>query len=191
MSQTHIITAAALLGISLALRVPLESDPVTHVLVQFPMLAAAGWLSVQATTLGAGDWNRGGISTIFVALFTLAFWMLPRSIDAALQSPAVETAKFLTIPFLIGAPLAMGWHRAHPLFKNFLKAEAVSMLGVLAFLYTHAPVRICNAYLVNDQERLGYGFLIAAAGATLVWIIPLFSMKPQSRPENPDYALSR
>lgn len=183
MTHTNVFMAAALFSLCLVLRHPLESDPVTHVLVQLPLLAVAGWLLIQNTALGAGAWNRGGVATLLTALFTIAYWMLPRSIDAALQTPAIETAKFISVPLLIGVPLALGWPRAHPLLRGFLKAEAISMLGVLAFLYTHAPFRICNAYLENDQERLGYGFLFAAIGVALLWIIPLFNTNPQTRPD--------
>lgn len=178
----NLVVAAALIIVCIVLRHPLEGDPVTHVLVQLPVLALAGWFGGQSLTIGEGAWNRGGVAALLIALFAIAFWMIPRSIDAALQSPAMNIAKFVSVPVLIGAPLALGWPRAHPLLRGFLKAEAISMLGVLAFLYTHAPFRICNAYLVNDQERLGYGFLFAAFGVALIWIIPLFKTKTQKRP---------
>jgi hypothetical protein len=53
------------------------------------------------------------------------------------------------------------------------------MLGVLAFLYIHAPVRICNSYLVADQERLGFAFLMTAIGLAIAWAIPLFTPPPR------------
>jgi hypothetical protein len=47
------------------------------------------------------------------------------------------------------------------------------MLAVMAFLYTHAPMRLCNAYLAEDQYRLGIGFLALAFAAAVAWIAPL------------------
>ncbi len=160
------------------LRDGLERDPVTHVLLQLPLLALAGALIVQPVLEGK-NWRNssffgGGLAPILIAIFSIAFWMLPRSIDAALTDPRMEMAKFTTVPILIGASLAIGWPRAHPLLRAFLKAEAVSMLAVMAFLYTHAPVRICNAYLVSDQERLGLGFLLAAITCAVLWTWPIF-----------------
>lgn len=155
-------------------RSALEADPVSHVLVQLPVLAWAGYILVPEGLFRGAPSNRGGWPALLIALFTAAFWMLPRSIDAALASPTVEVAKFVTVPLGIGSALAIGWPNTHPLFRGFLKAQSISMLLVLAFLYTHAPVRICNAYLVNDQERLGLGFLFAAIALALLWIIPLF-----------------
>ena len=184
MKQSKTIVAAGLICVCFLLRQPLESDPVTHVLVQLPALAVTGALFAPIFSVDGGAWNRGGIPTLLVALFAIVFWMLPSSIDSALTSPVVEAAKFVSVPFLIGVPLAMGWKRAHPLLRGFIKAQAISMLGILAFLYTHAPVRICNAYLVGDQERLGYGFLFAALGVSLLWIIPLFNPQSDRLPEN-------
>lgn len=184
MMHLKIIVAAILLSTCIIFRGVLESDPVTHVLVQLPLLAVAGALVADCFSIDGGAWNRGGITSLLFALFAIAFWMLPRSIDAALTSPEVALAKFISIPLLVGAPLAMGWKRAHPLLRGFLKAQAISMLGILAFLYTHAPIRICNAYLRSDQERLGYGFLFAAFGLALLWIIPLFGPQRSTVPEN-------
>ena len=155
-----------------------ERDPVTHVLLQLPLLALAGAL-IAKTLLEDKDWLqspwlKGGLAPVLIAIFAIAFWMLPRSIDGALVNPSMEIAKFITVPLLIGAPLAIGWPRAHPLLRGFLKAEAVSMLAVMAFLYTHAPIRICNAYLVSDQERLGHGFLLAAILCAGLWTWPIF-----------------
>ena len=159
----------------------LERDPVTHVLVQLPLLALAGALGADAL-LRLNDsirkrrrpWSLGGLPPILVAIFAIAFWMLPRSIDAALTDPLMERLKFITVPCLIGAPLLIGWREAHPLLRGFLKAQSLSMLAVMAFLYTHAPIRICNAYLVADQERLGFGFLLAAIIFAILWTVPLF-----------------
>ena len=43
---------------------------------------------------------------IQVALFTLAFRMLPRSLDAVLAEAFVDALKFPGVPALIGLPLA-------------------------------------------------------------------------------------
>lgn len=165
----------AALGLLLAcwlFRGPLERDPVTHVLVQLPLLGAAGALAASALPGPVrGPWAN---ALVLAAVFAVLFWMLPRWIDAALADPFWEAVKFASLPLLAGAPLALGWGGAHPFLRGAVKANAVSMLGVLAFLYTHAPVRICNSYLVADQERLGAGFLVAAFGLALAWAVPLF-----------------
>ena len=147
------------------------SDPVVHVLVQMPALVAAGVaLAVRLRLPG----NLTGAALI-LALVTGAIWMLPRSVDAALITQGGLTAKFITLPLLCGAPLALSWPRLRPVLRGFLKAQAISMLLLLSFLYTHAPLRICNSYLVDDQQRLGMGFAYAAVVLTLIWLIPVFA----------------
>jgi len=161
----------------------LERDPVTHVLIQLPLLALAGAALASAVVphhrQPASGWNAGGVPMLLLAIFTIAFWMLPRMIDAALIDDWVEFGKFITVPGLIGMPLVLGWRQAHPLLRGFLKAQAISMLGVMAFLYTHAPLRICNAYLVADQERLGLGFLAAAIALAIIWTVAVFTGQGQ------------
>ncbi|MCP4780418.1 MAG: hypothetical protein GY877_06605 [Hyphomicrobium sp.] len=174
MIGARILTAGLIFSLCLGFRDFFESNPVSHVLIQLPLLAWCGALLAQPAINLEAEWNRGGVVALLIALFGITFWMLPRSIDAALFSPAMEVAKFISLPLCVGAPLAIGWARAHPLLRGFLKAQAVSMLGVMAFLYTHAPVRICNAYLVDDQLRLGYAFLFTAIAVVVLWVAPLF-----------------
>jgi hypothetical protein len=165
--------AFALIAIAVLFRSPLEASPLTHVLVQLPVLVLAGALIAPYLRFGQGDWNRGGWACLLAAGIGIAFWMLPRSIDAALADTRWEVTKFLALPFLVGLPLAAGYARAHPLTRAVIKAQTVSMLAVMAFLYTHAPMRLCNAYLAEDQYRLGIGFLALAFATAAAWIAPL------------------
>ncbi len=177
----RVAVGAVLVLVAIVLRRPIEALPLTHVLVQLPMLALAGAVLAPVLPLGRGEWNRGGWACLIVAGTGIAFWMLPRSIDAALSNPLWETGKILSLPLIIGLPLRLGWARAHPLLRGVLKAQALSMLGVLAFLYTHAPVRLCNAYLVEDQQRLGLGFLALALVLAVAWVAPLISPRAAPR----------
>lgn len=173
-SLPAVMSLALFMG-CLLFRQRLEADPVTHMLLLLPALALAGGLLLQATDLRSLQLSAPtAAALVLVSLFTGLFWMLPRYIDASLTEPLVELAKFVSLPTLAGAFLALGWRQVHPFLRGFLKANVISMLGVLGFLYIHAPVRICNSYLVSDQERLGFGFLFAAAGVSLAWALPLF-----------------
>jgi hypothetical protein len=178
----HLATAAGLFATAALLRGPLEASPITHVLVQFPALALAGALIAPYLRFGRGEWNRGGWACLLAAGFGVAFWMLPRNIDAAVADMRWETAKFVSLPLMVGLPLAAGWTRAHPLTHAMIKAQTLSMLAVMAFLYTHAPMRLCNAYLAQDQYLLGVGFLAVALAAAATWIAPLIFSAPLSAP---------
>lgn len=186
MSPLQRTTAAVVLFFAcLALRMSLEADPVSHVLILLPMLALVGHLLAGSRFIASVRLSEPASNAlVLVAVFVVLYWMLPRAIDASLGDPVHEIAKFVSIPIFVGGPLTIGWRRAHPFLRGFLKANAVSMCAVMAFLYTHAPVRICNSYLVADQERLGVGFLVAAFGLALVWSIPLFLPPvPDRKPE--------
>lgn len=173
-----LLVALIMMELAMLLRGLAAADPVIHVLVQLPLLGLAGWVAVRALGLT----TRYALTALIVALWGLAFWMLPRSIDAALARPLVDAAKFVSLPVLVGAPLALAWDRLHPVLRGFLKANALSMLGVLGYLYLHAPMRICNSYLVNDQERLGVGFLGLAVALAVLWSVPVFTGQPLRMP---------
>jgi hypothetical protein len=146
-------------------------DPVVHVLVQMPALVIVGAVLGARLHLPAAFVGPA----LILALTAGAIWMLPRSVDAALITRTGLAAKFITLPLLCGVPLALSWPRIGPVLRGFLKAQAVSMLLLLGFLYTHAPLRICNSYLVDDQQRLGMGFVYVACALTLIWLVPVFT----------------
>ena len=85
-----------------------------------------------------------------------------------------HVAKFAMLPILIGLPLRLAWGRLDPVLRGFCKAQAVSMSLILAFLYTHSPLRICNSYLLEDQQRLGVAFFVVGIGLIVVWAVPIF-----------------
>jgi hypothetical protein len=172
--MNRVATPLALYAFACLAQFWVAADPVVHVLVQMPLLAAAGFCIPTRLKL-----HHSAIGPVLVlALVTCTIWMLPRSVDAALSQTVWHLAKFVSIPMGLGLALSLSWHRVGPVLRGFLKAQAVSMLLLLGFLYTHAPVRICNSYLIDDQHRLGIGFVYAALGLTLYWIIPAFLGKP-------------
>ncbi|MDN5925464.1 MAG: hypothetical protein L0I29_00095 [Hyphomicrobiales bacterium] len=190
--NARLVWATGLIAVAALFRNSLEAIPLTHMLVQLPVLALAGALTAPYLRFGRGDWNRGGWPCLLAAGFGIAFWMLPRSIDATLADIRWEVAKFLTLPLLVGLPLAAGYARAHPLTRAVIKAQTVSMLAVMAFLYTHAPMRLCNAYLAEDQYRLGIGFLALAFALAAAWTTPLlFATRQQASGRQPGAGGSR
>ncbi len=171
--------AAGLLGWFLAALPPvremLEASLALHVLVQLPLLAAAGWgLGRVVGPVRPGElagFNGAGVPGLLLAAFTTAFWLLPRSLDAALQEPAWEAAKLTTVPLLLGLPLARSWPRLPPLGRALIRANLVPMLAVMGWLYHVAPDRLCNSYLLDQQARLGNGLLAVAAALAVAWTV--------------------
>ena len=150
----------------------LEATLIGHVLVQMPLLAFTGWLLGSAFEPRLDRimerWNRFGVAGFTFAIFMILFWMLPRSIDSAVANPGYEMFKFVSLP-CTGAALALSFPRSGPLFAGALKANVVSMLAVLAWVYAAAPVRLCNSYLGSDQKMLGAGMAVLAGALAIHW----------------------
>ena len=149
-----------------------------HVLVQIPMLIAAGFvlgrLFEPRIRRALAVLNAGGIAGILLASFTIAFWMIPRWLDGSLTSDWIAGAKYLSLVLLAGMPLAWSWSRLHPVARGVVKIEFLAMLFRLGWLYLISPDRFCNNYLLTDQVWLGRGMIVVAISLSITWMIPVF-----------------
>ena len=170
----HTFSAFALFATAVAVQPFVAADPVVHMLVQFLLLVASGY--VLGVRLRLPFELIGPV--LVCGITVLLFWMLPRSLDGALTSWPMHIAKFVTLPLFVGLPLGLTWPVLGPILRGFLKAQSVSMAGVMGFLYTHAPIRICNSYLVDDQIRLGFGFFFLATSLAFYWSLPVLIGHP-------------
>lgn len=166
----------AMLGVMVwvpAVRHALESSMTAQMLGQIPVLIAAGVLIAPAMSprllAGIDRWNQGGIAGLVLASLVAAFWMLPRSLDASTVHPLMAVAKHLTIPLLIGLPLALSWPRMGFVVRGFFLAELLATCFRLGWLYRISPIRLCNNYGLDDQQRLG-GYLLVLGGGLLAWL---------------------
>lgn len=159
-------------------RSALEASMSTHMLLQIPLLAAAGVLIARllptrnqdALLVACG----GVLPCVVLALFASSYWMLPRALDAALDDPLTEAAKFISLPLLVGLPLALAWRRLTAIGRGFVWTNFISMLAVLGWLYIAAPVRVCNNYLVDDQANAGWLMVKLAVLLFAGWLGTLF-----------------
>ena len=163
-------------------REALEGTMILHMLVQIPLLAVAGSIGALAIPrrwrASVTSWNRFGITGTLVAVIVSTWWMVPRALDGAISSGAMELFKFVSLPLLVGAPLALSWRELPFVGKGFLLANILPMWAVVGWLYVAAPTRVCNYYLVDQQVIAGYGLIAAsiAAGAAAIGI-GLFGVK--------------
>ena len=170
------IAAALLLALLLlpASRYALEASMWRQMLVQFPLLLLAGAGLVGAlparVRAGVARWNAHGISGLVAAALVLALLMVPRVLDLALVSPLVEAAKCSAL-LLAGAALRLSWRAAGWLVQGFFLGNVLPMTAVVGQLYIDSPVRVCNAYLLDDQTRLGQWLVGLAAVVALGWLV--------------------
>lgn len=158
------------------LRDAIEARMSTHMLVQFPALLLTGALLAaplaRRWSRGLQRWNELGISGLVAVALTMALLMVPRVLDLALVDPRVEALKLLAL-LASGAALAVSWQRAGTVMQAFFLGNMLPMLAVVGTLYQDAPTRLCNAYLLGDQQRLGAALVWLAVGIVVLWLLSL------------------
>lgn len=173
--------AAAALGLLGLLALPparhiLEAAMTTHMLVQYPLLAVCGFLLASACPARwrshIARWNAYGISGLFAIALVLAVLMIPRVLDLALVDARVEAIKWLAL-LVCGAALRVSWRPAGLLVQGFFLGNVLPMTAVTAYLYQDAPARLCNAYLLDDQVRLGQWLLWITVAVAVAWFAQL------------------
>ncbi|MDP3758987.1 MAG: hypothetical protein Q8R01_00560 [Ramlibacter sp.] len=175
LTPPRLTAAAAALLVLLALpplRQALEAGMTTHMLVQYPLLAMCGAMLAHALPPRwralCDRWNGYGVSGLLAAALVLAVLMIPRVLDLALVDARVEAAKWLAL-LLCGAALRLSWRPAGLLVQGFFLGNILPMTVVAGHLFQDTPVRLCNAYLLDDQVRLGRGLVWIAAAVAAVW----------------------
>lgn len=156
------------------LRAALESSMSRHMLIQYPALMLSGAL-LSAAVPGVvrrrlAPWNALGLSGFVAVALGLAVLMIPRVLDLALVDPGVEVGKILAL-VAGGALLRHSWRSGGLLIQAFFLGNVLPMMGVVGWLYASAPQRLCNAYLLDDQQNLGNGLVWLSVAVALVWLM--------------------
>jgi hypothetical protein len=155
------------------LRHALEASMWRHMVLQFPLLMAGGALLAAALPLRArgavARWNAHGIAGLVGVAMVLGVLMVPRALDLALRDGAIDAAKYAALA-LAGAALRLSWRAAGLVVQGFFLGNVLPMTAVVGQLYIDAPLRLCNAYLLDDQARLGQWLIALAVLAALGWL---------------------
>ena len=165
----------ALLGALIAppLRQLLEARMSTHMLLQFPALILAGSLLVTALSVLLNhrieQWNANGIFGLTTCTLVLALGMIPRVLDLALVNTGVEIIKYTAL-LLCGALLRLSWRAAGLTLQGFFLGNTLPMMAIVGWLYEDTPLRICNAYRVDEQQWVGLALEAVAAGVAAIWL---------------------
>jgi hypothetical protein len=150
-----------------------------QMLVQLPLLIGVGYLLREAVPEALAGviarWNEHGISGLVLASLAGMLWMLPRSLDAAVSLPWMALTKFASAPLLIGLPLGLSWPQMGFVVRGVFLLELIATFFRLGWLYLVSPLRLCNNYLLDDQQRAGQYMLVigsvilAGVMAKLLW----------------------
>ncbi|MFA7436675.1 hypothetical protein [Castellaniella sp.] len=177
---------AALAALSLALATglhgPLTALMSLHMLVQVPLLILAGVFAQQAWHVartgrsevdpGSTGWsvNEYGLPGLLLVSLVAAGWMIPKALDDALLGGAVTWFKYLGLP-VCGWILRASVRRANIIIKVFFLGNFCWMSAIVGMVYLDQPVRLCNAYLQDDQEWSGRGLIALAILWPLAWLL--------------------
>lgn len=183
--QRHRAAAEMLAGLALAaalalppVRELLESSMRLHMLAQAPLLALGGWLLAAGLPSRAreflGRWNAYGITGLASVAAAMSLLMIPRLLDLVLVDWRIEALKWVVL-VACGGAVRLSWRRAGWLVQGFFLGNVLPMLAVAGQLYQDSPLRLCNAYQLQDQVALGSALVASALGGGLVWTACLFA----------------
>lgn len=154
------------------LRVLIEQSMVWHMLVQMPLLVAAGACAAAAWPQALGvrwaRFNRFGLTGFMLAQCITAYWMLPSLVDRAVVLPGTDAWKLATLS-LAGVALRQGWVHSPLAVQLFFVGYGLPMLAWLGFYLVTTDLRLCNAYSLESQLRTGQGLLLLAVALGLAW----------------------
>ncbi len=154
-------------------RALLEASMWRHMMLQYPLLALTGALLAVGlpgrVRAGLQRWNAHGVNGLVWVAVVLAVLMVPRVLDLALRQSCIEAVKFAAL-VLAGSALRLSWRRAGAVLQFFFLGNVLPMMVVVGWLYLESPLRLCNAYLLDDQARLGRWLIGVAVAVALLWL---------------------
>jgi hypothetical protein len=155
-----------------------ETRMAGHMLLQFPLLLAAGWAAAgwlpRSVALAWERLDAHGLTSATLASCVSAFWMLPVALDLSLLAPGIALLKYASW-YATGLLLADGWRRLNPVVAAFFLGNAAWMLATAGLLYHEAEARLCVNYLVDDQVWTGSGLI---AWALLLGGVAAWKLRP-------------
>jgi len=136
-----------------------------HMLGQIPLLIFSGILAGRALPQKElTPWDQNGLSSLFFFLGSLAFWMLPVSLDGAVESSWEDI--LMHCNFLIAGALVPG---ALSRMSFAVRAAAgiylTAMLASAAMTWLYTESLICTVYTIEMQQE---------TGRLLLWALPVF-----------------
>lgn len=144
-----------------------QDSLIGQILLVIPLLVIAGvllanglprtWRAIYAQA------DPHGIIALLIAGYTIAFWLLPRNVDGAVIDQSANWMRQITLPLLAGIPLRLAAHRIPVWLRYLLWAMGTAMIFIMGWLYSVAPNRLCNSYLIAEQQILGTILLTAGA----------------------------
>lgn len=170
--------ALALLALP-PVRAAMESSMTTHMLAQYPALVLTGVVLGRGLPQGCrrrlGMWNHMGISGLAFTTLALAVLMIPRVLDLALVDARVDALKYTAL-VSCGLALAVSWRPAGTVVQAFFLGNVLPMTAAVGLIYQQAPLQLCNAYRVDEQQMAGLALVWVALFLGIGWLSFVFGL---------------
>ena len=124
------------------------------VLLALPAWAALGILAVGRSGRTWTRGNRYGLTGLACALGALAFWMIPRSVDAIRTSEVADQLMHASM-LGAGAALAASWRIMPFVVRGVLGIYAAAMTIALGFIYSSYSALLCGTFDLAQQRQTG------------------------------------
>lgn len=150
-----------------------------HMLVQIPLLVLSGVFAQQvyhyfkpekSTVKKSWSYNEYGLPGLLFVSLIGAYWMIPKALDDALVDWRVALFKYAGLP-VCGWLLRSSVRHSNVVIKVFFLGNFCWMSAIVGIVYLDQPIRLCNAYLQNDQEWAGMGLIALAIIMPLSWLL--------------------
>lgn len=179
-----LLVGIALAAFAITYRHALESTMARHMLVQIPMLLAAGacasfslrkletasHLKISSIAKHLCQYDENGITGLFFFIFVTAYWMIPKALDSAALSMETDLCKFLSL-LLAGLLLPGSLSRANTVIQLFFIVNFAAMSAIVGMLFQDTPRRLCNLYLIDDQMITGTGLVTLSIALPVLWLM--------------------
>lgn len=177
--KSSLVLAVAALLLAVGLRQQLTAYMSLHMLVQIPLLVIAGIFLEQvyhhfkkpdSSLKKSWSFNEYGVPGLLFVSLVGAYWMIPKALDDALVDWRTALFKYLGLP-ICGWLIRSSVRKSNVVIKVFFLGNFCWMSAIVGMVYLDQPIRLCNAYLQEDQDWTGRGLIALAIILPLLWLI--------------------
>ena len=148
---------------------------VRHQLLQLPLMFLSGVVVSMIISFKIHD-TAYGLAILIFSLFSLTFWMLPRSVDMAVIDPffgRLMDLNMLTAGILIRGIFAGDLFEMRLLFLGMMTAMLIAV-GVTLRVY---DLLLCSSFDIPQQKTTGYYMLLLSGGLLSFTLFHLFRIR--------------
>jgi len=194
-ARGRFVASIVALSIALGCAPWLEASMLRHMCIQFPLLLLCGWLLPGSLAMQSCPrrLDEYGITGLTLLLFVSAYWMIPRALEMSLTSHVAQAGKVASL-ILLGALLPGSLKRSPWVVQLFFLGNFGAMMAIAGIQYQNMPQRLCNAYLLDDQNLTGVALVAASVLISILWcthLAPIISFQVNGNPNAVPRAESR